>query len=94
MTSASAKRLSIAREPADAAPRPVPSPLAPSPLVFTARQFAAVMEMSERGIRKLNSAGLIPRPIRIGRSVRWRAAEIEAWLAAGAPSRDKWEATR
>jgi predicted DNA-binding transcriptional regulator AlpA len=32
-----------------------------------------------------------PRPIKLGRSVRFRVDEIKAWIAAGAPPRAKWE---
>ena len=42
----------------------------------------------------MNAAGKLPKPIRLGRSVRWPVFEIEAWLAAGAPDRETWEAMK
>jgi predicted DNA-binding transcriptional regulator AlpA len=45
-----------------------------------------------------NALGRLPRPINFasqGRStLRWRLAEIQAWIEAGCPSRDLWEAIR
>jgi predicted DNA-binding transcriptional regulator AlpA len=41
--------------------------------------------------RTWDAAGLIPRPIRIGRSTLWRADELRAWVAAGCPKRRDWE---
>jgi len=37
------------------------------------------------------AAGRLPKPLRIGRAVRWRRAEIEAWIAAGCPPRERWQ---
>ena len=34
------------------------------------------------------------RLVRLGRSVRWRRDELLAWLEAGCPARDRWEALR
>lgn len=36
------------------------------------------------------AAGRVPAPIRVGTSVRWRRAEIEAWVAAGCPPQARW----
>lgn len=35
-----------------------------------------------------------PAPIRLGRCRRYLVKEIEAWLEAGAPSRDRWNLIR
>ena len=37
---------------------------------------------------------MLPRPLHLGRSVRWTLEEIRAWLAAGAPSQKEWEQLR
>lgn len=63
-------------------------------LLVTAAQAARMLGISERHFYKLHSSGRVPRPIRLGRTVRWRAAEFEQWLEAGAPNRAKWEALR
>ena len=41
---------------------------------------------STRHVYRLADAGSMPRPIRLGKLVRWRRAELEAWIAAGCPS--------
>lgn len=74
---------------------PKTSPRDPTePLVLTARDVALLLSISPRHVATLNSTGRLPRPIRFGRSVRWSAEELREWLAAGAPSRDRWEAMK
>jgi predicted DNA-binding transcriptional regulator AlpA len=46
---------------------------------------------SLRTWRSWDSAGLIPDPVRIGRSTLWRIDELRAWVAAGCPRRKDWE---
>jgi predicted DNA-binding transcriptional regulator AlpA len=64
------------------------------PLLLTARKASAACGKSLRTWRSWDSAGQIPRPVRIGRSTLWRAAELSAWIAAGCPRRAEWEAQR
>ncbi len=63
-------------------------------LALAAADVAKLLGISERHLWALHSSGRVPRPIRLGRAVRWNAAELSAWLDAGAPERDKWEAMR
>jgi excisionase family DNA binding protein len=42
---------------------------------------------SRRHVVRLADAGRMPRPIRLGSLVRWRRAELEAWIDAGCPSK-------
>lgn len=43
-------------------------------------------------IERLHSTGRLgPRPVKLGRLVRWRRDEIEAWIKAGLPWRTQWE---
>lgn len=55
----------------------------------TAKETAADLGISVRTLRRLADAGKGPKPIRLGRCLRWRAADIEAWVAAGCPTEDK-----
>jgi len=70
-----------------------PAP-AVEPLLATARDLAAMLRLSLRTIRGMDRAGKLPKPIRIGRSIRWRYDELCDWIAAGAPCRQMWEARR
>ena len=62
--------------------------------LLSAEAVGRMLSLSRRQIFRLNSAGRIPKPIRIGGAVRWSAAEISAWLAASAPDRRTWEAMK
>ena len=63
-------------------------------LAMSAADLAARLEVSLRHLRRLDSAGKLPRPVRLGRSVRWPVTEIESWLNAGGPDRQRWQAIR
>lgn len=71
-----------------------PANSAIAPLLIDARFAAALCGKSLRTWRTWDSAGWIPRPVRIGRSVLWRTGELEAWVQAGCPRRKEWEALR
>lgn len=64
----------------------------PPPLMVNARQAAKMLNVSVRQLWRLNKIGSLPKPIRLGRCVRWRRAEIEAFVKAGCPSREEWQA--
>lgn len=64
------------------------------PILVTARQAATLCGKSLRTWRTWDSAGWIPRPVRIGRSTLWRADELREWAASGCPRRDAWEARK
>jgi excisionase family DNA binding protein len=49
-------------------------------LLWTVKQVAKALSLGERTVWKHSATGQIPRPIRIGRSVRWERRAIEAWL--------------
>ncbi len=63
-------------------------------LALPAADVAKLLGISQRHLHTLNASGRLPRPIRLGRSVRWRADELRDWLDAGCPARDRWEAMR
>jgi prophage regulatory protein len=62
------------------------------PLAVGANRLGEMLGVAERTIRRWNAAGKLPRPVKIGGAIRWRLDEIEAWLAAGCPDREHWEA--
>lgn len=63
-----------------------------APLMISARAACRLCGKSLRTWRTWDSAGLIPRPVRIGRSTFWRVEELHSWIAAGCPRRAEWEA--
>lgn len=42
---------------------------------------------SARHIRRMSDSGHMPRPIKLGYLIRWRRADLEAWIAAGCPTK-------
>ncbi len=64
------------------------------PILLAAAEAAKLLRISERHFYKLHSSGRVPRPIRLGRAVRWRADELRDWVAAGTPPRDRWQGMR
>lgn len=40
------------------------------------RQVAKLFQISERTVLRLTKAGILPTPVRVGRSVRWREEEL------------------
>ncbi len=59
--------------------------------LLTAGDLARRLRISLRQVWKLHSEALVPAPVRLGRSARWRVSEIAGWIAAGCPSRETWE---
>jgi len=60
------------------------------PAMMSAADVARELSVSVKTVRRLDLAGKLPRAWRIGRAVRWRRAELLAWIMAGCPPRDKW----
>jgi len=42
--------------------------------------------------RRWDSAGRIPQGLKIGGARLWRRAELIAWVEAGSPNRERWQA--
>jgi len=64
------------------------------PIALSADEVALLLGISRAHVWRLASSGRLPRPVRFGRAVRWDRRNIQDWLAAGAPPRDRWEAMR
>ncbi|MCH8949367.1 MAG: helix-turn-helix domain-containing protein [Chloroflexi bacterium] len=54
--------------------------------------MAKILSLSSRTIHRLNSSGLIIKPLRISGSVRYSQSELMAWIEAGMPRRSEWQA--
>ncbi|NLV40943.1 MAG: helix-turn-helix domain-containing protein [Candidatus Hydrogenedentes bacterium] len=57
---------------------------------------AGLLGISERGVWRFRDAGRMPAPVTLGRLVRWRHADLTAWIAAGCPdcAGTQWRAVR
>ncbi len=55
------------------------------PLLISAAELASLLKLSTRSLWRHLSAGQIPKPVRIGGTVRWRLEEVRNWIAAGCP---------
>lgn len=61
------------------------------PKLLTAGDLARRLKVSLRQVRKLHSEALLPAPVMLGRSMRWRGSEVGKWIEAGCPIREEWE---
>jgi len=64
------------------------------PLMIDAKRLAQLLGVSESFVRKMDRAGKIPCPQKIGSCVRWRLDEIQAWVRADCPERQRWVEVR
>lgn len=51
--------------------------------LFDVRAVASMLGCSPRHVYRLFDAGRLPRPVRLGSLVRWRRAELQAWIETG-----------
>ena len=64
------------------------------PLAVDSFGAAALLGVSESHWRIMVAGGRCPPGFRLGRRRLWAVAELSAWLAAGAPSADRWAAIK
>lgn len=65
--------------------KPEPQPAVTAELLSVRDVAALLGDCSVRHLYRMADAGRIPRPIKLGGLVRWRRAELVAWLDAGCP---------
>lgn len=63
-------------------------------LAISARELAEMLRVSLRQVWRLSSAGKLPKPLKIGGSVRWDHDEILRWFREGCPDRRTWQAKK
>jgi hypothetical protein len=61
-----------------------------TPILVTGSQAASLCGKSLRTWRSWDAAGLVPCPVRIGRSKLWSLEELNQWVASGCPCRAEW----
>lgn len=48
--------------------------------LLTKEQIAAKLQLSTRTVYRMFQEGLMPAPIKLGGSIRWRSDVIDAWI--------------
>ncbi len=69
------------------------TPSEPQQLV-TPADLGAMIRIGRSKLYDMKASGQLPRPVKIGRCVRWRLSDINAWIATGCPSGERFEAMR
>ena len=59
--------------------------------LLSAPDAAKMLGVSRAHYLKLHCAGRVPMPVRLGRRVLWRRTELEEWVEAGCPPRERWD---
>lgn len=62
--------------------RPSLPPAIVSEHLLSPRELGDILSKSLNAIHHMRQRGMLPAPIKLGRSLRWRASDINAWLAA------------
>ena len=57
-----------------------------APALLDACGVAVYLSIPRRSVYRLAAAGRIPRPIRLGASLRWIRAQLDEWVAQGCPT--------
>ena len=55
--------------------------------LLSVESVAQLLSVSVRHVWRLADGGKMPRPIKLGASVRWDRKSIETWIEEGCPSR-------
>ncbi len=63
-------------------------------LILRDVDLARLLGCSARHVATLDTRGLIPSPVHLGRCKRWSRPIIEAWAQVGCPPRDKFVESR
>ena len=63
-------------------------------LILREVDLAMLLGCSVRHVSTLDTRGLIPSPVHLGRCKRWSRPIIEQWAAVGCPPRDKFAESR
>lgn len=60
--------------------------------LLNTREVSKLLSISPASVRRLDASGSMPKPIRLGKSLRWRRSELSSWIVAGSPNRKDWTA--
>ncbi len=88
---ATLQRLADALERQGNAPPPGATPLPP---LLSADATAKLLDAARSTLYAWDQEGRIPQPVRIGSRTYWRGSELQEWVAAGCPCRERWNLLR
>lgn len=74
-------RVSADPQPVKEVPKPAETPSE----LLDVNAVAALLGASSRTVRRLADWGRMPRPVSLGRMVRWQRSVIEEWIRQGCP---------
>jgi excisionase family DNA binding protein len=60
-------------------------------LLIDSREAAKLLKISEKTLWSMWNEGKMPKPIRIGKAVRFSYEELQAWVNAGGPPQKEWK---
>lgn len=55
-------------------------------LLLSAEALGELLGCSARHVRRVSEGGAFPRPLKLGRLVRWRRSDVDKWIERGCPS--------
>lgn len=55
------------------------------PLLLEVDEVAAIANCSASTVRRLADSGRMPKPVKVGRLIRWQRVAVEEWIANGCP---------
>ena len=61
------------------------SELCEADILLDVLQVSKIVRCSPRTVRRLADRGVMPRPVNLGRLVRWRKKEVVRWIERGCP---------
>ena len=64
----------------------------PEQLAVDARGMSKLVPFSVRTLRRMDSAGKIPKGHRVGGKKLWRVSDLALWAKLGFPDREEFEA--
>jgi predicted DNA-binding transcriptional regulator AlpA len=63
-------------------------------ILIDAKEAARMCDLGISTWYNLLASGKAPKPVRLGRSVKWRRDELRAWIGAGCPARSTWDSMK
>lgn len=61
-----------------------------SGLLIDTKELAGLLNIGSRTLWRLTQMRAVPAPVHLGRMVRWRLAEVLAWIEADCPPQREW----